>query len=133
MNHIKTVGVVVIVLGFVGFAAALSLPIKNPDQWIVTCTADGGAGVDINDEVDGGVHGATAAFKVVNENAGCVYLGSNGGGDSDPVNVDNGALKIGTGATCYDGPSVSVDGTATGWACTSVGGATNVRVLVGHN
>jgi hypothetical protein len=125
--------VAVSVLGVSGAAIAYAAQIKRFDNWRMSATADGCAPADVMDEVDGGVNSTAGAVvvKITNDNSTCVYCGSRGLNDSDPVNVNTGD-EIGTGASCADGPSIVYETKGDDLGCTSAGAAQLLRVTVGY-
>lgn len=112
---------------------ALDLPVKNPDQWVINCAqVDGGTTWDLNlEENDGGIHAlSSGSFVVTNTNSTCANIGSNGNGDADMVLPSTAVLKVGTGASCVNGPSVTIDGNINNHGCISDGDVQDVRVGV---
>lgn len=111
----------------------LAQPVTKWDQWRVAATADGGAPVDILDEVDGGTNDprGIVVVDIVNENSTCVNCGSRGQGDSNAVDINTGK-EIGTAAGCVDGPFVTYEGRADDLGCTSQGASVLLKVQVGR-
>jgi hypothetical protein len=101
----------------------LSGPLTNPDEWLVDCASSSSTPLHI--DVDGGVHDG-AAFKVLNRNEDCVFIGSTS------VSTINGAIVVGKGNACDDGRSTSIDARIRGWGCRSGSGTTRVRVISGR-